>query len=58
MASLVLSAAGGAVGGALFGPAGAFAGRLVGAIGGSDCSRAPQRRRLGCRKARAFATST
>jgi hypothetical protein len=35
MASLVLSAAGGTVGGALFGPVGAFAGRLAGAIGGS-----------------------
>src|SRR5438552_17164206 len=35
MAALVLSVAGAAVGGALFGPAGAIAGRLVGAIGGN-----------------------
>ena len=35
MASLILSSAGGAVGGALFGPIGAFAGRLAGAVGGS-----------------------
>lgn len=40
MASLVLSAAGSAAGGALFGPVGAFAGRLVGAIGGSFIDRA------------------
>jgi hypothetical protein len=35
MASLVLSSAGSAIGGALFGPVGAFAGQLAGAIGGS-----------------------
>src|SRR5947199_8817460 len=35
MAALVLSVAGAAVGGAVFGPAGAIGGRLVGAIGGS-----------------------
>jgi hypothetical protein len=35
MSSLVLSTAGGVVGGALFGPVGAFAGRLAGAVGGS-----------------------
>ena len=35
MASLVLSTAGSAIGGALFGPVGAFAGQLAGAIGGS-----------------------
>src|SRR5437762_7785728 len=35
MAALVLSVAGAAVGGAIFGPAGAIAGRLVGAIGGN-----------------------
>src|SRR3954469_9805772 len=40
MAALVLSVAGAAVGGAVFGPAGAIAGRLVGAIGGSLIDRA------------------
>lgn len=35
MASLVLSVAGGAVGGALFGPVGAIAGRVVGALAGN-----------------------
>ena len=40
MASLVLSVAGAAVGGAVFGPAGAIAGRLVGAIGGNLIDRA------------------
>ncbi len=35
MAALVLSVAGGAVGGALFGPVGAIAGRLVGALAGN-----------------------
>src|SRR5947209_7957614 len=35
MAALVLSVAGAAAGGAVFGPAGAIAGRLVGAIGGN-----------------------
>jgi hypothetical protein len=40
MASLVLSPAGSAAGGALFGPVGAFAGRLVGAIGGGFIDRA------------------
>src|SRR4051794_12711570 len=35
MAALVLSVAGAAVGGAVFGPAGAIAGRLVGAVGGN-----------------------
>lgn len=35
MAALVLSVAGGAAGSALFGPIGAIAGRIVGAIGGS-----------------------
>src|SRR3954452_5841823 len=40
MAALVLSVAGAAVGGAVFGPAGAIAGRLVGAIGGHLIDRA------------------
>jgi hypothetical protein len=40
MAALVLSVAGAAVGGAVFGPAGAIAGRLVGAIGGNLIDRA------------------
>ena len=40
MAALVLSVAGAAIGGSLFGPAGAIAGRLVGAIGGSLIDRA------------------
>src|SRR5437762_8484970 len=40
MAALVLSVAGAAVGGAAFGPAGAIAGRLVGAIGGNLIDRA------------------
>jgi hypothetical protein len=40
MASLVLSSAGSAVGGALFGPIGAFAGRLAGAVGGGFIDRA------------------
>src|SRR5438270_2468328 len=40
MAALVLSLAGAAVGGAVFGPAGAVAGRLVGAIGGNLIDRA------------------
>ena len=40
MAALVLSVAGSAIGGAVFGPAGAIAGRLVGAIGGSLIDRA------------------
>ncbi|MGE3150821.1 MAG: hypothetical protein AB7K04_17370, partial [Pseudorhodoplanes sp.] len=35
MASLVLTTVGAAAGGALFGPVGAFAGRLVGAVAGS-----------------------
>ncbi len=35
MAALVLSVAGQAAGGALFGPIGAIAGRVVGALGGS-----------------------
>lgn len=35
MASLVLSVAGGAAGGALFGPIGALAGRAVGALAGN-----------------------
>ena len=35
MAALLLSAGGAAAGGALFGPVGAIAGRLVGAIGGN-----------------------
>ncbi|HZS63501.1 MAG TPA: glycoside hydrolase/phage tail family protein [Xanthobacteraceae bacterium] len=35
MAALLLSTAGAAAGGALFGPAGAIAGRLIGAIGGN-----------------------
>ena len=39
MASLILSSAGSAAGGALFGPIGAFAGRLVGAIGGGFIDR-------------------
>lgn len=39
MASLVLSSAGSAIGGALFGPVGAFAGQLAGAIGGSVIDR-------------------
>jgi len=40
MAALVLSVAGGVIGGAVFGPAGAIAGRLVGAIGGNLIDRA------------------
>ncbi|MEJ0076021.1 MAG: glycoside hydrolase/phage tail family protein [Alphaproteobacteria bacterium] len=40
MAALVLSVAGSAIGGSLFGPAGAIAGRLVGAIGGNLIDRA------------------
>ena len=40
MAALVLSVAGSAIGGAVFGPAGAIAGRLVGAIGGNLIDRA------------------
>src|SRR5947199_10064794 len=40
MAALVLSVAGAAAGGAVFGPAGAIAGRLVGAIGGNLIDRA------------------
>src|SRR5256714_925645 len=40
MAALVLSVAGAAVGGAVFGPAGALAGRLLGAIGGNLIDRA------------------
>jgi hypothetical protein len=40
MAALFLSVAGAAVGGSLFGPAGAIAGRLVGAIGGNLIDRA------------------
>src|SRR6478672_7872519 len=40
MAALVLSVAGAAAGGAVFGPAGAVAGRLVGAIGGNLIDRA------------------
>ncbi len=39
MAALVLSAAGAAAGGALFGPLGAIAGRLVGAVGGNMLDR-------------------
>jgi hypothetical protein len=39
MAALVLSVAGAAVGGAVFGPAGAIAGHLVGAIGGAVIDR-------------------
>jgi hypothetical protein len=39
MASLVLSSAGSAIGGALFGPVGAFAGQLAGAIGGTMIDR-------------------
>src|SRR5438270_11842371 len=40
MAALVLSVAGAAVGGTVFGPAGAIAGRLAGAIGGNLIDRA------------------
>src|SRR4051794_9275877 len=40
MAALVLSVAGAAVGGTVFGPAGAFAGGLAGAIGGNLIDRA------------------
>src|SRR5437762_12599558 len=40
MAALVLSVAGAAAGGAVFGPAGAIAGRLVGAVGGNLIDRA------------------
>src|SRR3989440_219598 len=40
MAALVLSVAGAAVGGGVFGPAGAIAGRIVGAIGGNLIDRA------------------
>ena len=40
MAALVLSAAGAAAGNAVFGPAGAIAGRLVGALAGNAIDRA------------------
>src|SRR5262249_31625309 len=40
MAALVLSVAGGAAGSALFGPVGAIAGRIVGALGGATIDQA------------------
>jgi len=40
MAALVLSAAGAAAGNTVFGPAGAIAGRLVGALAGNAIDRA------------------
>ena len=40
MASLILSAAGAAIGGSLFGPVGAIAGRIVGAVAGSAIDQA------------------